>query len=137
MGMRRVAASVAIAAVLSSCGWDVFDDSTAESTVPPLDAAVTTAPTTTAPPTTTTLPPVDPAMVDDCIDYVQYGAFTGNPLLLAMWDEAGREVGTLRALCRDIGLNDLAVLQGMSQQWRDIEAWNAAAAASSTSSTAP
>jgi hypothetical protein len=69
---------------------------------------------------------------------VQYGAFTGNPLLLAMWDEAGREIGTLRAMCRDIGLKDLPALQGMSKQWRDIEAWNAAAAAaSSTSTTAP
>lgn len=81
------------------------------------------------PASTTSLKTVDTAKVRDCVDLVQFGAFTGNKLLLAMWDEAGRDVPTLRKNCEAIGRNTPKTLDGLSKQWKDIQKWRAAVAA--------
>jgi Protein of unknown function (DUF3761) len=79
--------------------------------------------------TTTALKSVDAGLVADCVDYVQFGAYTGNQLLLAMWDQAGRSVPTLRNTCESVGRSNAQTLQGMSKQWQDIKTWRAAVAA--------
>ena len=71
----------------------------------------------------------DAGLVDDCVDYVQFGAFTGNSLLLAMWNEAGQDAAVLRANCEALGATNLVGLQNMSAQWRDIETYIAASQA--------
>ena len=72
-------------------------------------------------PTVPTVSPVAPKLVDDCVNYVQYGAFTGNAILLGMWNEAGQNVSTLRTNCDKLGRSNLAVLRNMSAQWADIQ----------------
>ena len=68
------------------------DDNEAATTLP----AIATAPVTSLVVVTTTLPPVDPQLVDDCVEYVQFGAFTANPLLTSMWEAAGRAVSKIQ-----------------------------------------
>jgi hypothetical protein len=71
-------------------------------------------------------------LVDDCVAYVQFGAFTGNPLLLGMWNEANQDVSTLRNNCDALGRTNLVGLEGMSTQWAAVEAFTSAAQAQTT-----
>ena len=101
----------AIAVVATGCGSsDTPAAQTTPSTMPPLSTTVAT--------TTTTVPRPDPALVQDCVAYVQFGAFTGNELLSGMWQEAGANVETLLTNCEALGTETLA---GMSAQWQDIQ----------------
>jgi hypothetical protein len=115
----------AIAVVATGCGSsDTPSVATTASTLPPL--------TTTVASTTTVLSP-DPALVQDCVAYVQFGAFTGNVLLTGMWQEAGGSVETLLTNCEALSTETLA---GMSAQWQDIQRFiEAESAASSTTTT--
>jgi hypothetical protein len=72
---------------------------------------------------------VDVGLVDDCVRYVQFGAFTGNSLLTAMWNEAGQDASVLRTNCETLGATNLVGLQNMSAQWHDIETYIAASQA--------
>ena len=80
---------------------------------------------------------VDAGSVLDCVDYVQFGAFTGNVLLSAMWNEAGANIDTLRLSCEALGRTDEATFAGMSAQWHDIQLWIAAGSGVSSTTTAP
>src|SRR5215212_6862646 len=64
--------------------------------------------------TTTTIATVDADLVDDCVEYVMFGAFTQNPLLAAMWDAADQDVPTLRDDCASLGVTDRDGLQALS-----------------------
>lgn len=66
--------------------------------------------------------------VNNCMAYVQFGAVTGNPILLSMWNDAGQDVATLAANCEALGLTSPDVFEGMTEQWIDIETYLAAAA---------
>ncbi len=79
----------------------------------------------------TTVAAADASLVDDCVDYVQFGAFTGNSLLTAMWNEAGQDASVLRTHCETLGATNPVGLQNMSAQWRDIETYIAASQAAS------
>lgn len=124
----RLGAVGAIAVVAAGCGSsDTPTAATIASTMPPL--------TTVA--TTTTLPSLDPGLVQDCVDYVQFGAFTGNVLLSAMWNEAGANIDTLRLNCEALGRSDPQSFAGMSVQWHDIQLWIEAGTDASTTTAAP
>jgi hypothetical protein len=71
--------------------------------------------------TTTTIAPIDPRLVDDCVEYVMFGAYTKNPLLTAMWDAADQNAGTLRDNCESLGLTDPAGLQALSDGLASLE----------------
>ena len=66
---------------------------------------------------------VDAGQVQDCVDLVQFGAWTGNKSLLKMWDDAGRNVPKLRQNCEAIGRTNPATLTTLSKQWQDIKKW--------------
>ena len=84
----------------------------------------------------TALATADARLVDDCVSYVQFGAFTGNSLLTAMWNEAGQDASVLRTNCETLGATNLVGLQNMSAQWRDIEIYIAASQAASATTPA-
>jgi hypothetical protein len=86
-------------------------------TVVPVSIHVVTVPGTT----TTTLPAIDPFLVDDCIDYVKFGAYTGNALLSAMWDEAHQSDAVLRDNCIALGRTDPAGLKALSDGWAAVQ----------------
>jgi hypothetical protein len=71
--------------------------------------------------TTTTLRPIDPALVDHCVQYVKFGAFTKNAMLTAMWDAAGQDDATLRSNCISLGRDDPAGLQALSDGWASVQ----------------
>ena len=71
--------------------------------------------------TTTTLPPVDPQLIADCVEYVMFGAFTQNPLLTAMWDAAGQNADVLRDDCESLGRTDPGTLVTLSDGLADLE----------------
>ena len=113
-----------IAVVATGCGSsDAPAAQTTLSTMPPLSTTVTT---------TTTVPRPDPGLVQDCVAYVQFGAFTGNELLTGMWQEAGANVDTLLVNCEALGTETLA---GMSTQWQDIQRFIEAENAGSSTTT--
>ena len=97
-------------------------------------AAVDSQTTTTSaavPPTSTTIAPtttvpVPANLVEDCVAYVQFGAFTGNSLLAGMWNDAGQDVAALESTCEGIGRTDSATLRNMSAQWADVQSFIAA-----------
>lgn len=70
--------------------------------------------------------------VNNCMAYVQFGAVTGNPILLSMWNDAGQDVATLATSCEALGLTSPVVLEGMTEQWIDIETYLAAATGSTS-----
>jgi resuscitation-promoting factor RpfB len=112
----RLALLVGLLIAAPACGVAQREADIAEA--PPtteVARATTSLPPTTPPPT------VDSGLVGDCVSYVQFGAFTGNPLLAAIWNEAGQDVGRLRTICDEIGRTNASTLEGMSKQWTDIE----------------
>ena len=70
--------------------------------------------------------------MQDCVAYVQFGAFTGNELLTGMWQDAGANVEILLTNCEALGTETLT---GMSAQWQDIQRF--IEAESARSSTTP
>jgi hypothetical protein len=116
----------AIAVVAAGCGSsDTPVEATTPTTMPPLTTTATTT-------TTTTVPRPDPGLVQDCVAYVQFGAFTGNALLSGMWEEAGASVETLLINC---GALSIETLTGMSAQWQDIQRFIAAGNTDSSTTT--
>ena len=123
--IRKLIMIGAIAVVAAGCG---------DSSDTPLAATVpsTMAPMTTAATTSTTLAGPDPVLVQDCVAFVQFGAFTGNALLSGMWDAAGADVAILQINCEAL---DAGTLSGMSAQWQEIQRYIAAANADSSTTT--
>jgi hypothetical protein len=60
-------------------------------------------------------------MINDCVAYVQFGAITGNGILLAMWEKARQSVATMTTTCRRIGTTNMPALEGMSTEWGNIQ----------------
>jgi len=132
--VRAASATMLIAVVASGCGLVPGDGPKSAATLPSTVAIATPVVMASS---TTIAAMVDGGAVLDCVAYVQFGAFTGNPLLLAMWNDAGQDVSRLQANCEQIGLTNSTVLQGMSQQWRDIETWIAATRPTPTTEPPP
>ncbi|MCU1398854.1 MAG: hypothetical protein JWN62_1963 [Acidimicrobiales bacterium] len=115
---------------MSGCG------SAPARSIPAQPAARSVASASSESSTTTTAEPIEPetsvaatvdvAQVQDCVEYVQYGAFTGNVLLLGIWNSANQDAGTLRSSCVSIGSSNPATLADMSSQWTDIQTFIAA-----------
>jgi len=110
-------------------------------TSPPVSIAATPS-TTPSVDTTTTLVNISASVVSDCVAYVTYGAFTGNQILLDLWNAAGQDESAMRDDCENIGRADYATLNGMAKAWQDIDAYIAGvqaaeAAAAATTQPAP
>jgi hypothetical protein len=135
MGDRnlRTVSTIALGALLLICGCGVAPSKSAGSQVPAVVALATptggAGPATTqrvvlaTPVATQPSPPVPVGQVQDCVDYVQYGAFTGNAILLGLWNTAGQDVTKLRAECTSIGVSDPATLAATSTQWTAIQTY--------------
>ena len=72
---------------------------------------------------------VDPGKVRDCVNLVQFGAYTHNPKFVALWNQANGDVTKLRGACESLGRTNPAGLDALSKQWHDTQKWLAAAAA--------
>lgn len=129
---------IAIAAC-SNARADSTSTSTSVGTALPDESAVTTVasmePSTTvaAALIDTGTPGVATSLIDDCVAFVQYGAFIGNSLLTEMWNAAGQDVATMRTTCEVTGRADITALEGMTAQWAEIQRYTSAATAPATS----
>jgi hypothetical protein len=93
-------------------------------------AKPTNASSETVPPTAGIQVPAD--LLDDCVDYVQFGAWTGIAPLLGMWNEAAQDVSTLRDNCDALGRTSPGELQQMSAEWSNVKIYLAASQAAVT-----
>jgi hypothetical protein len=66
-------------------------------------------------------PGIATSLIDDCVDFVQYGAFIGNSLLTQLWNDSGQNPTYLRTICAAAGTADINSLEGMSLQWADVQ----------------
>ena len=85
----------------------------------------TTAPGTTAPPAaSTTLPStVFPGEgVTDCANAIQFGAFSGDDELSAIWQSTGGRTGTVRSYCRDLSTSDPVAFTELAEGWEVVQA---------------
>ena len=80
-------------------------------------------------------PGIATSLLDDCVDFVEYGAFIGNSMLTQMWNGAGQNPDYMRAICAATGAADISGLENMSAQWADVQRFTSAATAPPT--TAP
>ncbi len=119
-----------IIAALAPAACSSGDDAKAESTLPPINPVVITS---VVPTSTTT--PINAQLVANCVDYVQFGAFTKNALLTALWDAAGQNPGVLRDNCEALALTDPAALQSLSDGWVATQASLATTPTSSTTTS--
>ena len=88
-----------------------------------------TAPASFTAPASTMVRTVDPGKVRDCVNLIQFGAYTHNPNFVALWNQADGDVTRLRAACESLGRTNPAGLDALSKQWHDTQKWLAAAAA--------
>ena len=65
--------------------------------------------------------------VQDCVDSVQFGAFTHDPTAEGVWNQAGGETSALRQLCHDLGVSNPARLSAISVQWQATKQYLATA----------
>ena len=108
-----------------------------EDSVQALDAPVTTIATvvststvaraTSAQATTATFR----ELLDDCVQYTQFAAFTGDPEMVAFWDDAGQDVSRLELECMDLAGTDPARLVEFSTRRAEAEAFLAGTSATS------
>jgi hypothetical protein len=111
-----------VAAMIAACASVPFacssgDDSEPPATLVPISVVLVTVPQST----TTTLQPIDPDLVDDCVAYVKFGAFTQNAMLAAMWDAADQDDATLRMNCVELGRDDPGALQALADGWASVQ----------------
>jgi len=70
---------------------------------------------------------IAPALVDNCVGYVPFAAYTGNFYMQIIWDQANRDVAQLRELCEQIGRDDPEGLSRISTEHQAVEKYLAAA----------
>ena len=135
-GRPRALGFLGCLALLAACGTTSAEDAAAPqavsttATVEPANALSETV-------SLTTIVQVPTYLVDDCVDYVQFGAWTGNAALVGLWNDAARDVPTLRANCAALGRANPGDLQEMSSQWTDVETYIAASEAAIVATTPP
>jgi hypothetical protein len=82
----------------------------------------------TAPPTsfvtvTGTPATIPVALVDDCVEFVQFAAFVGVADMATMWEAANHDVERLRENCISLGRADADALREFSQRRDELEAF--------------
>ncbi len=122
-----------VAPMLASCAGSEAGPPAAQRAL----AATTTASTSTTTSTSPLVEPVSASLVDDCVEYVQFGAFTGNQMLSSMWDTAGQDVVQLRDNCGALGVSDPGALEALSDGWHELEGFFAAASEAARTTTTP
>jgi hypothetical protein len=60
----------------------------------------------------------DDALVEDCVDYVQMAAFTGEAGASEVWDSVGQDESSLRDLCSGLLETDRSTLERYAQDKR-------------------
>ncbi len=117
--IRRISFAL-VAISLASCAQtkEEFDESRPDSTTAAGNSTTKTEEHADAPESST----VAPNLIADCVDYVRFGAFTGNALLVSMWNDATQDAATLWAHCDQLGRSNLVGLKNMSAQWIEVEA---------------
>lgn len=98
--------------VLTGCGLSPISSQRPIDTLPPIEPAATT-------PARVVRDAVDSnstagGWINDCIGYVQHGAFVGEPKLWALWNAAGQDAETIRAVCEQLPGPDFAALYDVS-----------------------
>ena len=81
--------------------------------------------TTTAPPAPSTTRPttVFPGEgLTDCTNAIQFGAFSGDDELSAIWRSVGGEADALRSYCRDLSTSDTAAFTELAEGWEVVQA---------------
>jgi hypothetical protein len=58
------------------------------------------------------------ALVDDCVDYVQMAAFSGDPDMRRVWDDAGQDATVLRDRCEALADTDRDLLESYARNKR-------------------
>jgi hypothetical protein len=96
------------------------DGSSIPDTLPPIETVTPTRFVVISDPTTT-LVPIAAELVQDCLDWVQFGVYTGNGLAISMWENAVQDLENLALDCEYLGRRDLGSLQELSRQWNEIE----------------
>ena len=72
-------------------------------------------------PETTVAPePVPQGLVDDCVEYVPFAAYTGNFYMQAIWDMANQDVSELRVVCEQMGRDDMPGLKRISAEQQAV-----------------
>jgi hypothetical protein len=136
-GRLRASGLVVCLGVLTACGTTSAEDRGASSSSVSIGVIAESVEALPNVETTTSSVPVPIYLLDDCVDYVQFGAWTGVDRLLAMWNEAAQDVPTLRANCDATGRADLAQLRQMSAEWSDVKIYLAASQAAPATTPAP
>jgi hypothetical protein len=87
------------------------------------EAVVEVAPVTSL--ITLTTPPVVVRVdyVDDCVEFVQAGAYVGMADMATMWDAAGRDARRLRENCTSLGRGDPEALAEISRRRDELDAF--------------
>jgi hypothetical protein len=131
--LRRVMLSAAIAVCV---GCTKAEANGGDGSGGPQDTAP--APVTsyvTVPPTT--IPTAPPDQVADCEWFTQFAAYLGDAEMLELWNAAGQDEATLRAMCAQIGLSDPVRLAWFSARRDEAEAFMAAAEATTAPQPPP
>ncbi|MGE0000387.1 MAG: hypothetical protein AB7R77_25500 [Ilumatobacteraceae bacterium] len=133
-------ATLALLALVAACDLDGATAPAPSGTA--LDVAMATAHTpATSIVVITAVPVTVPGgQVQDCVDYVQFGAYVGEADMVAVWDAAGHDVDRLRENCVSLGRGDPAALAALSERRHEVDAYLAASSTTtpgSASSTAP
>jgi hypothetical protein len=138
-GWRLQAALVALGLVAFGAACDPSPAASSPPSDAVLDVAVQTehAPATSLVVLTTVPTTVPGAQVQDCVDYVQFGAFVGEADMAAIWDAAGHDVDRLRENCVSLGRGDPGALANLSERRRALDAYLAASSTTAPGAGAP
>jgi hypothetical protein len=129
--LQLALAAIGLLALVAACGPS--DTDAGRTSDPVLDVAMETAraPVTSIVVMTTGGITVPGAQVQDCVDYVQFGAYVGEADMVAAWDAAGHDVDRLRDNCVSLGRGDPAALTALSERRRAVDAYLAASSTTS------
>jgi hypothetical protein len=118
--------AVALMVMAAACGSAKSGATTTTNPVP--DSVYTPMPTTPAATTSTAVltPGTVPSdLIDDCVHFVELGAFLKVPDQQRAWDLAGRNEATQRVLCEVYGEKDPEGINTMSAQYHALQTYMA------------
>jgi hypothetical protein len=118
-----MALAILVATAAAGCG---SGGAGSQVTLPPISSyrQTSTVPAGTGVSTTVAVTAVVPVnLVEDCLQYVELGAFVGIPEQRHAWDVAVQNETTQRATCTELGQHDPAALAAMSVAFHDLQAF--------------
>lgn len=111
MPTRRVPLGAGVVAmiVLAGCGLATASGRASEDALTPIGAQAT--PDDRPPIPAIDIAPAGSGWIDDCVRYVQHGAFVGDVPLVNLWRSTGQDIAAVRTICAELEGPDLAVLR--------------------------